>query len=107
MSKKGFVYLNDTMAGTLEYRDNAYIFTYDHSFFNDPALPSISITLPKTKKEYRSELLFPFFYGLLAEGTDKQLQCKILKIDERDHFTRLLRTAQQETIGAVTVREAT
>jgi hypothetical protein len=42
---------------------------------------------------------------LLAEGEDKVLQCRLLKIDENDHFTRLLRTCQTETIGGVTVKE--
>ena len=45
------------------------------------------------------------FFGLLAEGDDKALQCRVLKIDEDDHFTRLLRTCAAETIGGVTVKE--
>jgi hypothetical protein len=28
-----------------------------------------------------------------------------MKIDENDHFTRLIKTAAEATIGAVTVRE--
>jgi hypothetical protein len=42
---------------------------------------------------------------LLAEGENKLLQCRLLKIDEYDHFTRLLRTCATETIGGITVKE--
>jgi serine/threonine-protein kinase HipA len=49
--------------------------------------------------------LFPFFYGLLAEGENKDMQCRILKIDENDSFTRLLKTASEDTIGGVIVKE--
>ena len=52
-----------------------------------------SATLPKRKEEYRSKELFPFFYGLLAEGKQKERQCRELCIDENDHFTRLLETS--------------
>ena len=58
----------------------------------------------KSEKEFYSDILFPFFYGLLAEGEEKVLQCRTLKIDENDHFTRLLKTADENTIGAITVR---
>ncbi len=106
MSKKGSVYFNDIFAGILEQSGDTYTFTYDDEYFNNPDTQSIAVSLPKTKKIFRSSLLFPFFFGLLAEGTDKLLQCRTLKIDEHDHFTRLLKTASRETIGAVTVREA-
>ncbi|NLD94780.1 MAG: phosphatidylinositol kinase [Fibrobacter sp.] len=106
MSNKGLVYYNKVLAGTIEYRDKEYIFTYDLSYFSNQSMPSIAISLPKKKAEYRSPVLFPFFYGLLAEGDEKALQCSALKIDENDHFTRLLKTTAGDTIGAVTVREA-
>jgi hypothetical protein len=37
----------------------------------------------------------------------KKQQCEILKIDENDHFTRLLKTAQNDTIGFITLVEET
>jgi serine/threonine-protein kinase HipA len=49
--------------------------------------------------------LFPFFYGLLSEGTNKEIQSKLLKIDENDDFTRLIKTAENDTIGAITIKE--
>lgn len=50
-------------------------------------------------------MLFPFFFGLLAEGENKALECRLLRIDEDDHFSRLLRTCTTDTIGGITVRE--
>lgn len=105
MSKRGLVYFNNVLAGTLEYRHPEYVFTYDDSYLNNPSLPSIALSLPKNKTVYHSPVLFPFFYGLLAEGYEKRLQCTALKIDENDNFTRLLKTASSNTIGAVTIRE--
>lgn len=104
-SKTGYIYYNGILAGIIRYTNGNYVFEYNDQYFSNPDAPSISITLPKTKKEYRSPVLFPFFFGLLAEGADKELQCKTLKVDEKDHFTRLLKTAANETIGAVTVQE--
>lgn len=34
-----------------------------------------------------------FFFGLLSEGINKDIQCRLLKIDEDDDFTRLIQTA--------------
>lgn len=104
-SKTGYVYYNGVLAGTVQYSDGVYSFVYNDKYFINPDMPPISLSLPKSQKEYRSSVLFPFFFGLLAEGTDKTLQCKTLKIDEQDHFTRLLKTAGDETVGAVTVQE--
>lgn len=106
MNKKGEVFYNNKLAGILEYRNNDFVFTYDPAYLADSSLPPVSLSFPKKQNEYRNTTLFPFFYGLLAEGTEKMLQCTTLKIDENDHFTRLLKTAGKTTIGAITVREA-
>jgi serine/threonine-protein kinase HipA len=106
MIKIGLVYFNDDFAGRLEYREGEYIFTYDQAYLHNTSLPPIALSFPKTGRVYRSPVLFPFFYGILAEGDNKKLQCTMLKIDEQDHFSRLLKTAGADTIGAVTIREA-
>jgi len=81
-----------------------YIFRYDHDYFNDPAAPAVSLTLPKSKQEYRSPYLFPFFFNMLAEGVNKELQSRQLRIDKEDSFGLLLATTGNDTIGAVTVK---
>lgn len=101
---KAEVYCNHILAGYLEKLGNSYFFEYTPKYL-DSALPAISFSFPKQTKVFESSSLFPFFSGLLSEGINKEIQCKALKIDEKDEFTRLLKTAQNDTIGAITVRE--
>jgi len=108
MVRKAEVYNNGVLAGILERTDRQqYIFRYDDNYFVNPARHAISLSMPKTKQEYRSHFLFPFFYGLLSEGVNKQTQCRLLRIDENDHFGLLLATAQTDTIGSITIKEVT
>ena len=102
--KKGTVYYRDFRAGEIVQNDGGFVFRYDLLYFADSAMPDISATLPKTQREYRSKTLFPFFFGLLAEGAQKERQCRELHIDENDHFTRLLETSAFGAIGAVYVK---
>lgn len=103
--RKVKVYRNGIFAGILtEEARNSFVFIYDDAYFDDPSKPAISLTLPKTSREFRSEYLFPFFYNMLSEGVNKEVQCKQLKIDENDSFGLLMATAQYDTIGAVTIK---
>ena len=102
---KGLVYDEERYVGSLSFEEKAYLFEYDEAFLNDPTTQSISLTLPKQKAPFRSKYLFSFFANLLAEGNLKKIQCKQLKIDENDAFTRLLKTANSDTIGAITIKE--
>lgn len=101
---KAEVYYNHILAGYLEKREDGYLFEYT-SGYAESALPAISFSLPKKTKVFESSTLFPFFSGLLSEGINKEIQCKALQIDEKDEFTRLLKTATSDTIGAITVKE--
>ncbi len=105
MKQKAHVFYNNQLAGILSRKEGIYRFEYSEDYLTDKNAPSISLTLPKRQKPYESATLFPFFYGLLAEGDIKYLQCKLLQIDEQDDFTRLIRTAHSDTIGAITVKE--
>lgn len=99
------IYRNGILAGLLiEENRKHYIFIYDEKYFIDDNNPAISLTLPKTQKEYSSEFLFPFFFNMLSEGVNRKLQSVQLKIDEEDNFGLLAATAQYDTIGAVTVK---
>lgn len=105
MSRKGNVFCGDILAGRIEEGPEGFRFTYDTRYLALTGARSISVTLPKRSEPYLSKSLFPFFYGLLAEGILKNTQCQKLKLDENDHFGRLLKTAHDDTIGAVTVVE--
>jgi len=102
---RGIVYNNGVVAGIIEKDEKGnYLFRYNEDYFKNSSQPPISLTLPKTQQEYYSDKLFPFFYGLLSEGVNKDIQCRLYKIDEEDDFTRLLLTARYDTIGAITVK---
>lgn len=92
-------------AGRITQKDDgSFLFSYLPLWLNDSTKPAISLTLPKTEKEYSSKTLFPFFFNMLPEGANKRVICRQLKIDETDHFGILLSTAMTDTIGAVTVK---
>ncbi len=101
------MYCRGTLAGVLSRDEAGYRFQYVPEYLGKDSAthPAISLSFPRREAAFVSPVLFPFFFGLLAEGDDKALQCRVLRIDEDDHFTRLLRTCAAETIGGVTVKE--
>jgi len=99
------IYRNGILAGILtEENRKSYVFRYEDVYFSDVNKTAISLTLPKTQQEYRSEFLFPFFFNMLSEGVNRKLQTRQLKIDDDDNFGLLLSTAQYDTIGAITIK---
>jgi len=103
--RKLAVFRNKIYAGELtEENFQSYVFRYDDAYYLDDKGPGISLTLPKSQREYRSPFLFPFFFNMLSEGVNRKLQCRVLKIDEQDDFGLLSATAQYDTVGAVTVK---
>jgi len=105
--RRANVYCRNILAGLLEADHSGFRFRYASEYLRDSKCPAISLSLPKQESAFESNVLFPFFFGLLAEGDNKMVQCRVLRIDENDHFTQLLKTCTTETIGAVTVQEVT
>lgn len=103
-ARHGLVKVNGRLAGVITEADGVYVFTYDVGYLSDPQALAISLSLPKRPEPFRSPVLFPFFSGLLSEGTLATIQCRALHVDERDEFGRLLTTCR-DTIGAVTVED--
>lgn len=96
---------NGKRLGVLKQLDkNSYEFIYDDDWFENPDKPPVSLTLPKTQKRYRASNLFPFFFNMLSEGVNRKLQARQLQVDEEDYFGLLLEIAQNDTIGAITLR---
>jgi serine/threonine-protein kinase HipA len=97
------VYVKGIEAGVLaRFRQGGYEFRYTRRY-RESSRPSVAFSLSKRKAVYRSNVLFPFFYGLLAEGEQKRVQCRTMRIDENDHYTRLAETCREGAIGAVYV----
>jgi HipA-like protein len=99
------VYIHNIKAGTLTETDSGdYIFKYKLNYVNDKSHEPISLAMPLRKEEYRSNVLFPFFFNMLSEGENREIQSQILHIDKNDDFGILLETAQYDTIGSVIIK---
>jgi serine/threonine-protein kinase HipA len=102
--RSGQVFYKNELAGMLSQLDNgSFIFRYDDLWLIDSSKPSISLTLPKTKMEFQSSTLFPFFFNFIPEGVNKRLLCSKKRIDHDDYFGILLEVAGGDTIGAVKI----
>lgn len=102
------IYRRDLVAGVLVEDDvGAFTFTYDPVYLADNELPPVSLTLPKQSQSHHSPHLFPCFIALLAEGALATEQCRRLRLDERDHFGRLLATCQGDCTGSLHIKPLT
>jgi serine/threonine-protein kinase HipA len=98
------VLFKDEEAGVLtQHDDGSFTFCYLDKWINDSSKPGISLSFPKTEKQFHSEFLFPFFYNMLPEGSNKQVICKLFKIDSDDYFGLLMTSAKNDSIGAVRI----
>jgi serine/threonine-protein kinase HipA len=102
--RKANILFKDEEAGVLtQHDDGSFTFSYNDTWVADNNKPGISLTLPKTVEEFHSKFLFPFFYNMLPEGSNKQVVCRFSKIDQSDYFGLLMTTAKYDSIGAVRV----
>lgn len=102
--RKAKILYKDEEAGVLTQHDNgSFTFSYNDNWVADINKPGISLTLPKTGQAFHSKFLFPFFYNMLPEGSNKQVACKLNRIDQADYFGLLMATARHDSIGAVRV----
>lgn len=105
MRRANVLYKNEVAAELIQNDNGDFLFTYLDAWFNNPSKPAVSLTLPKSRKVYASKTLFPFFYNMLPEGTNKKVVCYQNRVDENDPFGILLTTAANDTIGAVTIEK--
>lgn len=94
----------DEEAGVLtQHDDGSFTFRYHDTWMANSNKPGISLTLPKIEQEFNSKFLFPFFYNMLPEGSNKQVVCKLNRIDQDDYFGLLMTAAKHDAIGAIRV----
>lgn len=106
MNRAARVYRNKNFVGILvETKERKFQFEYDSEYLNNDNNPAMSLTMPKTKKVYHSNFLFPFFFNMLSEGENRKVQSRQLQISEDDHFGLLLATSSIDSIGSITVKE--
>lgn len=102
--RRAKILFKDEEAGILtQLDDGTFTFRYNDRWMTDSNKGGISLTLPKTEREFHSKFLFPFFFNMLPEGSNKQVACKLNRIDQSDHFGLLMSTAKNDNIGAIRV----
>lgn len=108
--KKVKVYKDKNWVGNLykevKKQKTTYRFRYYKKYLDNQNTPAISFSFPKKQQEYQSDILFPYFFGLLSEGFYKARQTKIMKIDEKDYFNLLVKTARYNTVDGVYFKES-
>lgn len=105
MREARVLYKGQEAGRLIQSDDGHFTFRYSDDWYASSDRPAISLTLPKSEREYQSDHLFPCFYNLLPEGSNKEVVCYELRIDTDDHFGLLLHTARYDSIGALTVLE--
>lgn len=100
--KKGLVYFRDIRAGIIIESEEGYRFEYFPEYLDMPDAKPVSLTLPLSERPYRSNVLFPFFDGLIPEGWLLDIVERNWKINERDRMSLLLACCR-DCIGAVSV----
>lgn len=102
--RRAAVYVRDNYAGLLKETDMGYSFRYDEGYLrSEDALP-VSITMPLTEDEYDSNILFPFFDGLIPEGWLLDVASRNWKLRKDDRFGLIL-VCCRDCIGDVSIRE--
>lgn len=105
MRSASILFKNEEAGILIQHDDASFSFHYHDTWLANPNKPAISLGLPKVQQEFKSDHLFPFFYNLLPEGSNKEVVCKLNRIDRNDYFGLLLTTAKNDCIGAVRVIE--
>jgi len=78
------------------------VFKYEKQYLKPENPKPISLTLPISAYPYYSNVLFPFFDGLIPEGWLLEIGEKHWKLNPRDRFELLINLCR-DTIGAVSV----
>ena len=100
--KSAKIYFQDTLAGRLVENEEGFLFVYGTEYLQNPLSQAISLTLPLRPQPYKSDVLFPFFDGLIPEGWLLDIAQENWKIDPRDRMALLLACCRN-CIGAVSV----
>ena len=90
------------LAGTLEERDNAYVFSYSPDYLDLSDSTAISLSLPLQSEPFEDKRLFPFFDGLIPEGWLLDIAEHTWKLNPRDRMGLLLACCR-DCIGAVSI----
>jgi len=100
--KTANVYYDATLAGRLVEDENGFTFQYESAYLSTPNAMPVSLTLPLQSAAYHSQVLFPFFDGLIPEGWLLEIAQENWKIDVRDRMALLLACCK-DCIGNISI----
>ena len=100
--KQAKIFFQENFAGVLTEDENGYTFEYNVDYLQKKDTQAISLTLPLSEKPYNSQVLFPFFDGLIPEGWLLDIAEQSWKINSRDRMSLLLACCK-DCIGAVSI----
>lgn len=102
--KAGRVYYKGVSAGLIREDEDGFMFQYDSDYLQRADAQPVSLTFPLREAPYVSQVIFPFFDGLIPEGWLLDVATKSWKINERDRMGLLLACCN-DCIGAVSVEQ--
>ena len=100
--RKAVIKMYNKTAGHLIENEEGYQFSYTMDYLKQSDAQAISLTFPLQNEPFLSNILFPFFDGLIPEGWLLDIAEKNWKINQRDRMGLLLLCCE-DCIGAVSV----
>ncbi len=100
--RKAVIKIDTQLAGWLTQDDNGYHFEYAKTYLTQTEAKPVSLTIPLQEAIYTSNVLFPFFDGLIPEGWLLDIAEKNWKLNPRDRMGLLLACCK-DCIGNVSV----
>lgn len=100
--RRAEIKINEKTAGWLSLDENGYHFFYDPEYLLSEGAEPVSLTLPLQTAPFDSNVLFPFFDGLIPEGWLLDIAERNWKLNARDRMG-LLMTCCKDCIGAISV----
>lgn len=100
--RKAEIKMHNQLAGWLTQDEDGYHFEYDRAYLENRISEPVSKTLPLQAGAFHSNILFPFFDGLIPEGWLLDIAEKNWKLHTRDRMG-LLMACCKDCIGAVSV----
>lgn len=102
--RKAAIKVGNQLAGWLTQDGQGYRFEYSTSYISQTDAKPVSLTLPLQAAPFVSNVLFPFFDGLIPEGWLLEVAERNWKVNARDRMGLLL-TCCKDCIGVVSVEE--
>ena len=100
--KQAKIYYKNILAGVLTEGDDGYEFYYLPEYLTSNKAKPVTLTMPLRKEVYKSNVLFPFFDGLIPEGWLLDVALRTTDISMLDRMSLLLLCCK-DCIGAVSV----